>query len=86
MRFSLRFLGLKRAGRQFSPLLVAEVTRDDVERWLIGLELSPTSRNNYRRVLVVLFNFARSLNLCATNPAEHVAVAKVGRPPQASRP
>lgn len=66
----------------FPERLVAEVTRDDVEQWLIGLGLSPTSRNNYRRVLVVLFNFARSHNLCAANPAEHVGVAKVvDKPP-----
>ncbi len=66
----------------FPEKLAAEVTSDDVDAWLTALELSPTSRNNYRRVLVVLFNFALEHNFCASNPAEKVGMAKVvDKPP-----
>lgn len=62
--------------------LAAEVTHSDVEGWLHGLGLSPVSRNNYRRVLVVLFNFAKAHNFCVANPAELVGQAKViDKPP-----
>lgn len=66
----------------FKGKRVADVSRGDVEAWLHALHLSPTSVNNYRRVLVVLFNFAQSHNLCLSNPAEDVeVVTSTDKPP-----
>jgi integrase len=66
----------------FSDRLAADVTHAEVERWLLDLQLSANSRNNYRRVIVVLFNFAMAHHFCAENPAETVGLVKVvDRPP-----
>ena len=42
-----------------------------------GRRLAPVTRNNFRRVLIVAFNFARERGYCAGNPAEKSAKAKV---------
>lgn len=42
-----------------------------------GRRLSPVTRNNFRRVLIVAFNFARERGYSAGNPAERSARAKV---------
>ena len=35
-----------------------------------GKRLSPVTRNNFRRVLIVAFNFAKEHGYCVGNPAE----------------
>ena len=42
--------------RDFGSRLAADVTTEEISLWLIGLELSPVSVGNYRRVLSVLFS------------------------------
>jgi len=42
-----------------------------------GKRLSPITRNNFRRVLIVAFNFAKARGYCVGNPAEKTARAKV---------
>lgn len=63
---------------------VAEITSSEVDGWLrsladkqTGKRLAATTRNNFRRVLIVAFNFARERGYCVTNPAEKSAKAKV---------
>jgi integrase len=63
---------------------VAEITSPQVDEWLrylsdkkTGKRLAPVTRNNFRRVLIVAFNFARERGYCAGNPAEKSAKAKV---------
>jgi integrase len=62
---------------------VAEITSTEVDRWLRSLNdsetgklLAPTTRNNFRRVLIVAFNFARERGYCIGNPAQKSAKAK----------
>jgi integrase len=67
----------------FDGTPVAEITATKVDEWLrslsegTGKRLAPTTRNNFRRVLVVAFNYARERGYCAGNPAKQSAKAKV---------
>jgi integrase len=72
---------------QFSSVFgekhVAHLTVQDIDDWLLNLShcksgkpLSPTTRNNFRRVLVSMFNFARGRRYCISNPAKETAKAK----------
>jgi hypothetical protein len=63
---------------------VSEITAAEIDHWLrtlsdseIGQPLAPTTRNNFRRVLNVAFNFARNRGYCIENPAAKSAKAKV---------
>jgi integrase len=63
---------------------VAAITARQIDEWLrslsdeeTGKRLSPVTRNNFRRVLIVAFNFARDRNYCVDNPAAKTAKAKV---------
>jgi integrase len=68
----------------FNGKPVAEITSPQIDEWLrslsdkeTGKRLSPVTRNNFRRVLIVAFNFARERGYCVGNPAERSAKAKV---------
>jgi integrase len=68
----------------FNGKPVAEITSPQIDEWLrslsdkeTGRRLSPVTRNNFRRVLIVAFNFARERGYCVGNPAEKTARAKV---------
>jgi integrase len=67
----------------FNGKPVTEITSSEVDQWLrslsdkeTGKRLSPVTRNNFRRVLIVAFNFAHKKGYCAGNPAEQSAKAK----------
>jgi integrase len=69
---------------RFNGKSVAEITSAQVDEWLrslsdkeTGKRLSPVTRNNFRRILIVAFNFAREHGYSAENPAEKSARAKV---------
>jgi len=62
---------------KFDRQLVATITSTEIDNWLRGLEVSPVTRNNYRRVLVVMFNHAVQRDYATSNPAESTAKAKV---------
>lgn len=47
---------LKPFVRDFGSRIASDITTEEINAWLIGLELSPVSVNNYRRVLSVLFS------------------------------
>jgi integrase len=74
---------LTQFSKSFDGKPVAEITSTDVDQWLRGLSdtetgtpLAPTTRNNFRRVLIVAFNFARDHGYCVANPAAKSAKAK----------
>jgi integrase len=56
---------------------VATVTRDEIADWLQRLRLSPASRNNFQRVLRVLFAEGIEGGYLTSNPAASVKAAKV---------
>lgn len=67
---------LKRFATDFDGQLVATITQTQVDDWLRSLPVAGVSRNNYRRVVVVVFNYAVEKGYCASNPAEKTAKAK----------
>ena len=78
---STRYLGdLRSRLGQFAASMgnktVASLTAREVDEWLRALGVSATTRNNFRRVLIVAFNFAQARGYCVGNPAEASAKAK----------
>ena len=69
-------------GRTFGERSVLSVTSKEVDDWLRNLKtnsgkpVSALTRNNFRRVLVVAFNFAKGRNYCLENPVVKTAKAK----------
>jgi hypothetical protein len=68
----------------FGDKQIAHLGVRDIDEWLLNLSnsendepLSPTTRNNFRRVLVSMFNFARDRGYCVDNPAKKALKAKV---------
>ena len=55
---------------------VSAIAADDIGKWLIRSFAHPVTRNNNRRVLVNLFNFAKSKRYIDVNPAIEVATSK----------
>ena len=90
---SRRYLSdLRSRLNQFSEIFdgkpIADITSTEIDEWLrslsdkkTGKRLSPITRNNFRRLLIVAFNFARGRNYCADNPAKKTAKAKVIQTP-----
>jgi len=86
---SKRYLSdLRSRLNQFSEIFdgkaIAEFTPTEIDEWLrslsdkeTGKRLSPITRNNFRRVLIVAFNFARDRGYRLDNPAAKTAKAKV---------
>ena len=86
---SKRYLSdLRSRLNQFAPSFdgrpISEITAAEIDHWLrslsdseTGQPLAPTTRNNFRRVLNVAFNFARNRGYCIENPAAKSAKAKV---------
>jgi integrase len=72
----------------FDGKAIAEITSKELDEWLrslsdkeTGKRLSPITRNNFRRLLIVAFNFARDRNYCTENPARKTAKAKAIQTP-----
>jgi integrase len=67
----------------FNGKSVAKITTTDINQWLRGLtnlkgnQVAPTTRNNFRRIVHVAFNFARDRGYCVDNPVVKTAKAKV---------
>ncbi|MGI8435938.1 MAG: tyrosine-type recombinase/integrase [Chthoniobacterales bacterium] len=91
-RASVRYLSdlkhrLNRFSADFNGHVVATITSAQIDDWLRGLVISssksksvnvaPVTRNNFRRVLIVAFNFAKGRGYCLANPAFTTAKAKV---------
>ena len=66
----------------FDGQMVAEITSREIDDWLRALDVGPQTRNHYRGVLVMAFNFAIRSGYAVENPALGAAKAKViGEPP-----
>jgi integrase len=62
---------------KFHGQAVATITTMQIDDWLRSLEVAPITRNNFRRVLVGMFNFAMQRGYAIDNPAEKAAKARV---------
>jgi integrase/recombinase XerD len=62
---------------EFQQVAIHEVTADKIDGWLRRLEGGPVNRNNYRRLLSVLFSFAIKRRYALKNPVADVEVANV---------
>ena len=61
---------------EFGEAEVSSITSEDIGKWLLKSFPHPVTRNNNRRVLVNLFNFARSKKYIDINPATEITTAK----------
>ncbi|HEY8650291.1 MAG TPA: hypothetical protein VIL70_05195, partial [Chthoniobacterales bacterium] len=68
---------LNRFVQEFDGQMVATITSAQIDNWLRALQVSPTTRNNFRRVLCTMWSFALQRGYAAGNPAEKTAKAKV---------
>jgi integrase len=62
---------------RFASRPIYEITTSELETWLRQLDVSPTTRNNYRTALGVLFSFALRRGYVLKNPAAIAERAKV---------
>jgi integrase len=65
--------------KKFDGQMVATITSAEIDDWLRSITGSPVTRNHYRRLLVLFFNFAVQRGFAPTNPAEKTAKAKEPR-------
>lgn len=72
---------LERVGRSLGKQAVAVISGNDLAAWLDGRALSPVNRNNYRRSLSALFNYAVAQGVASANPLDRVPVIKVEASP-----
>lgn len=68
---------LTRFAATFGERPLGTITLFDLETWLAGLEVGPVTRDNFRRAIVGLFNYAQRRGLCDGNPA--LGLARSGR-------
>jgi integrase len=61
---------------KFDGQQVATITSAEIDDWLRSLKVSPVTRNHYRRLIVLAFNFAVQRGYASANPAEKTAKAK----------
>jgi integrase len=61
---------------KFDGQPVATITSAEIDDWLRSLPVSPVTRNHYRRLIVLAFNFAVRRGYATANPAEKTAKAK----------
>ena len=60
----------------FGQSEVSGITAEEIENWLIKSFPHPVTRNNNRRVLVNLFNFAKSKKYIEINPVAEITPSK----------
>jgi integrase len=68
---------LPRFAKNFDGQMVATITSIQIDNWLRALPVGPTTRNNFRRMLVMMFNHAIARGYATSNPAEKTEKAKV---------
>ncbi|HSS18252.1 MAG TPA: tyrosine-type recombinase/integrase [Candidatus Dormibacteraeota bacterium] len=62
---------------KFNGRMVATITRKEIDDWLRSIPFSALTRNGYRRLVVLAFNFAVRNGYATANPALGAAKAKV---------
>jgi integrase len=61
---------------KFDGKPVATITNPEIEDWLRSLKVSPVTRNNFRKVTVLAFNFAVRRGYATDNPAAQTDKAR----------
>jgi integrase len=64
---------------EYGALKVAEIMPSQIDDWLRGLKVAGQTRNNFRRVLHVFFEFGKVRGYATSNPVTGTAKAKVVR-------
>jgi integrase len=73
---------LGKFAEKFGDKMVATITSAEIDDWLRSLNVAPVTRNHYRRLIILAFNFAVQRGYATDNPAVKTARAKVvGKPP-----
>jgi len=67
---------LNKFAEKFDGKPVATIRSAEIDDWLRSLPVSPVSRNNYRRLVVLAFNFAVKRGYAASNPAAQTDKAR----------
>src|SRR4029077_2368324 len=68
---------------KFDGQMVATITSKEIDTWLRSLPVAPLTRDHYRQVVVLAFNFAVRAGYATANPAARAAKAKViGQAPE----
>jgi integrase len=67
---------LPRFATAFGDQTVATITAKQIDNWLRTLRVGSTTRNNFRRTLVMMFNHAIALGYATFNAAAKTAKAK----------
>jgi integrase len=67
---------LPRFANAFGEQMVATITAKQIDTWLRALPVGATTRNNFRRAIVMMFNHAIALGYATSNPAAKTAKAK----------
>jgi integrase len=62
--------------KRFDGQMVATITSAEIDDWLRSLKVSAVTRNHYRRLIVLAFNFAVQRGYGTDNPAAKTAKAK----------
>ena len=83
---SKRYLGdlshrLRLFAKSFDGKNVSDFKAAEIDRWLRSLGVQPVTRNNFRRALMVGFQFATKHGYCVANPVKETAKAKVVESP-----
>src|SRR5262245_60861799 len=63
--------------KKFDGQPVATITSKEIDNWLRSLRVAPLTRNHYRALVVLAFNFAVRCGYAVSNPATGAAKAKV---------
>ena len=63
--------------QKFEDKMISTITQKEIDTWLRSLPFAPLTRNHYRQLAILAFNFALRAGYVTTNPAEHAAKAKV---------
>jgi len=59
---------MKRFGEDFGNQIIATITNPQCSQWLKSIPYAPGSRNSFRRVLKLFFNYAATEGYCNENP------------------
>ena len=62
--------------KKFDGQPVATITSNEIDDWLRSLSVSAATRNHYRRLIVLAFNFAVRRGYASDNPAKQTDKAK----------
>src|SRR5581483_156647 len=62
--------------KKFDGQPVATITTPELDDWLRSLSVAPVTRNHYRRLIILAYNFAVERGYAANNPAERTAEAR----------